>query len=327
MLPTGILNHTSVFKKIIFAFAISSFYPVYAQIEPSAPIESGATYFIVTGYYSPIQWQEDYITWTFEWDKRLNGNGTNSASGNEVLTWVLAAPSTYPFWTKILFEGYGIWVVEDRGWAIVAAWVRGHEYDRIDVWMGIGDAWRIRAINWWVRKLKGKIVSIEEEPTLQLTEGISHSLFNTIRVSPESTEDEIIALQTFLKSIGKYDGWITGKYSDVENSLINFQIELDIVKDREDWGAGHFWPKTIEAIKMKYGYGIGLKQIEATLWASEKAKLDKILQKVQQKLKKIPTEKQRKKATEELIEDIDLLIKKSINTKLHLKLQYIKENL
>lgn len=326
MLPSGILQHTSVFKKIILVAALSAYFPVHSNLENTSS-DTSDTYFIVTGYYSPLPDQEDYITGSFAGDKRLNGNGTNSASGNGVLTWVLAAPSTYAFGTKIYFEGYGIGVVEDRGGAIVEAWVRGHEHDRIDVWMGYGDAGRVRAINWGVRTVKGKIVDVNEEPTLQLTEGISHNLFNGIRVSPESTEEEIIELQTFMKWIWKYNWEISGKYSDIEAPLIDFQIELWVVKDKEDWGAGHFGPKTISAIKMSYWYGIGLKKEEVWLTDSQKSKIDAVLIKIKLKINKIPDEKQRKKATEELIEDIDLLLKKSINSKLDLKLRYIKENL
>ncbi len=51
---------------------------------------------------------------------------------------MIAAPKTYAFGTQIFFEGLGLGTVEDRGGAIVDAYVRGQAYDRIDLWVGSG---------------------------------------------------------------------------------------------------------------------------------------------------------------------------------------------
>ena len=61
---------------------------------------------------------------------------------------MIAAPSSYEFGTHIFFEGLGVGRVEDRGGAIVDAWVRGQPHDRIDIWMGYGDAGLKRARAW-----------------------------------------------------------------------------------------------------------------------------------------------------------------------------------
>ncbi len=324
MLSMGVLNHTSVFKRLIVIFAISSSFPVYADSVSTPNSAPSDMYFIVTGYYSPVKWQDSYITWSYKGDTRLNGNGTNSASGDEIFTWVLAAPKWYDFGTKIYFENYGIGVVEDRGGAIVEKWVRGHEFDRIDVWMGIGDAWRIRAINWWVRKIKGKVVWVDEEPTLKLTEGMKDTL--DMRVGPDSTKEEIEKLQSFLKQIGEYKGPFSGKYSDIEKPLIDFQIKIGVVKNKDDWGAGYFGPKTSDKIKMKYGYGIGLTEEPVVLADENKTQLIALIHKLHLKLEKIWDERHRKKATEELLEEIDKILKTSANNRLNLKLQFVKEN-
>ena len=58
----------------------------------------------------------------------------------------LAAPKTYKFGTKIELEGYGTFVVEDRGGA-----VNGNKLDRFF------DTHQ-EALNWGVKKIKGKVV-------------------------------------------------------------------------------------------------------------------------------------------------------------------------
>ncbi len=67
---------------------------------------------------------------------------------------MLAAPKTYAFGTQIFFDGLGLGRVEDRGGAIVEAYVRGQAHDRIDIWMGYGDAALRRTIAWGRRTVK-----------------------------------------------------------------------------------------------------------------------------------------------------------------------------
>ena len=58
----------------------------------------------------------------------------------------LAAPNTYDFGTRIELEGYGTFVVEDRGGA-----VNGNKLDRFF-------NTHQEALNWGVKKIKGKVV-------------------------------------------------------------------------------------------------------------------------------------------------------------------------
>lgn len=95
--------------------------------------------FIVTAYYSPLPDQSFYAKGNYDAERRLNGNGTNGASGTPVFTGMIAAPKSYDFGTNIFFQGLGVGRVEDRGGAIVEAWDRGQPYDRIDIWMGYGE--------------------------------------------------------------------------------------------------------------------------------------------------------------------------------------------
>jgi peptidoglycan hydrolase-like protein with peptidoglycan-binding domain/3D (Asp-Asp-Asp) domain-containing protein len=93
---------------------------------------------VITGYYSPLRPSSDvgdaagqdyYVMGSWEQEIRMQGRGTNGASGKEVYYGMLAAPSTYPFGTKICFEDLG-WMltVDDRGGAING--------NRLDVWTG-----------------------------------------------------------------------------------------------------------------------------------------------------------------------------------------------
>jgi len=68
--------------------------------------------FVVTAYYSPLPNQKKYNTGTLAAEKRLQGNGTNGASGKPVFDGMLAAPSTYKFGTKIEIGGK-VYTVED----------------------------------------------------------------------------------------------------------------------------------------------------------------------------------------------------------------------
>lgn len=95
---------------------------------------------IATAYYSPLPDQKYYLRGNHQAEIILNGKGTNGASGKAVFQGMLAAPKGYDFGTKIWIEGFGVGSVEDRGGAIVPAGQRGYQHDRIDIWMGYGEA-------------------------------------------------------------------------------------------------------------------------------------------------------------------------------------------
>jgi len=125
---------------------------VYRYLQMDKP-STNVRYFFLTAYYSPLPGQKRYTTWSYAWDVRLNWSGKRTASWKWVFEWLLAWPRNYDFWTKIEFEWLWVWVIEDRWGAIVNKWERGHEFDRIDVWMWYGDEWLERALKWWKRKV------------------------------------------------------------------------------------------------------------------------------------------------------------------------------
>lgn len=211
------------------------------------------TSFVVTAYYSPLPGQIRYTTGSFAGDVRLNGEWVTTASGNWVFPGLLAGPANYPFGTKIYFKWYGVGVVEDRGWAIVKAWERGHSFDRIDIWMGYGDEWLSRALSWGTRTIEWKIVV----PSAQVSINFGESTIGTLTkldVNPESNNtQDIKKLQEIFVKADLYDGQISGRYNDIQDILIDFQIDNNIISSINDISAGWYGPKTISALRKTYG--------------------------------------------------------------------------
>jgi peptidoglycan hydrolase-like protein with peptidoglycan-binding domain/3D (Asp-Asp-Asp) domain-containing protein len=220
--------------------------------------------FIISAYYSPIPGQERYVTGSYDGDIRLNGSGVNSADGTPVYPGMIAAPATYPFGTKMSIPGIGTVAVHDRGGAIVHAGQRGNSYDRLDVWMGYGDAGLTRALNWGKRTVAvtvyGNDPSIKENVYLQgFSEAekfvrnivIQQKIFKT-DMGYGTSGDDVGKLQEYLLELGYYKGKIDNYYGDeVYKAVMAFQIDQDIVDRSEDFGAGYFGPQTraeIEAV-------------------------------------------------------------------------------
>lgn len=211
------------------------------------------TYFVATAYYSPLPDQSRYITGSYEWDVRLNGEWVTTASWKGVFPGLLAGPANYPFGTKIYFEWYGIWSIEDRGGAIVKAWERWYSYDRIDIWMGYGDEGLDRAIRWGKKTIKWKIVVPSSSITLKHTESQLWYIWN-LRVAPDSEIESVKRLQEIFKKIDLYNGVIDGKYESIKNELIDYQLKNGIIQSAEEEAAWYFGPKTVAVLREKYGY-------------------------------------------------------------------------
>jgi len=217
----------------------------------ASTVSAEETKFIITAYYSPLQGQSEYFHGTYEREIRVNGKWTNGASGAAVFEWMLAAPRNYPFGTKIYFEGYGIGEVQDRWGAIVEAGERGHSYDRIDIWMGYGDAWLQRAKKWWKREITWKIVSSQNESTIMFGEDPTGEI-GSLKVNPESESEDIKKLQQIFKKVSLYDGEITGNYNDIQETLIDFQVSSWVLPSKDHEEAWYFGRKTTRALQKIY---------------------------------------------------------------------------
>lgn len=226
--------------------------------------------FIVTAYYSPLPGQSSYFNGSYAREIRVNGKGTHGASGKAVFEWMLAAPSNYPFGTKIYFEGLGIAEVQDRGGAIrQAGWWGKCIHDCIDIWMGHGEEWLQRARAWGVRTITGKIVPSGSENTIQFGESQIGNIVN-LKVNPESGPQEVTRLQEIFTKAELYSGPIDGIYSSIRESLIDFQISSGIIPSRDHIEAGYFGNKTTRALASIYKIPSPLVEEEKeSFWAFE----------------------------------------------------------
>lgn len=223
--------------------------------------------FITTAYYSPLPDQDHYVTGSYYGDTRLNGNGTNGASGAEVFPGMLAAPKSYPFGFKIDIPGIGISEVQDRGGAIVHAGERGQEHDRLDVWMGAGDTGLRRALLWGKRTVLATVYGVR--PELMITAGFSGWDENELalvkywkenvpqyvgevvaKLFPNDlwfgqTSDKVAEMQELLADLGYFFEEADGSYDDATaQAVYYFQRDNDIVYDWSELGSGHFGPQT-----------------------------------------------------------------------------------
>lgn len=209
-------------------------------------------YFIVTAYYSPLPWQLRYTTGSYSGDIRLNWKWTHTASWKPVFTGLLAAPRNYKFGTKIFLEWIWIWSVEDRWWAIVNAGERGFSEDRIDIWMWYGDEWLNRALKWWKRKIKWQIVDWNYSVNAQFVTSPIEK-YHDLKIDADTPNtDSVKKLQQLFSDIGLYSWEINGNFEDIRSILIDYQLEKNIIDSRDSYQAGHFWPKTLTALRKEF---------------------------------------------------------------------------
>lgn len=209
-------------------------------------------YFIVTAYYSPVPNQKKYITWTYEWDIRLNWSWIIWASWKAVHSWFIAAPKKYEFWTKIELEWLWVWVVQDRWWAIVEAWVNWHEHDRFDIWMWYWDAWLERAIKWWKRTVKWKIVPPNSKITIEFETYIVDEYWDLTLDWDNPNPEDVKRLQELFKKLKLYDWKIDWDFSKIKKDFLDFQKRSWIIENDDDWWAWYFGQKTYIALREQY---------------------------------------------------------------------------
>jgi len=148
------LFYVFMMKKVLFIVYWLVLAFVSTRVEAFDWTQCEEKEFILTAYYSPINWQSFYYKPDFKSEKRLNGEWIHGASWEPVFDGMLAAPSNYSFGDRIYFPDMWLGKVSDRWWAIVKAWERRFNHDRIDVWVWYGEEWLIRALDFWVQKKK-----------------------------------------------------------------------------------------------------------------------------------------------------------------------------
>lgn len=265
--------YLDMFSKVLAALIIlSSVFPLFLKVEANKD-----DYFVATAYYSPLPNQDYYLTWNYEDEKILNGQGIAWASGKRVFSGMLAAPKSYPFGTKIYLEGLGVGSVEDRGGAIVLAGKRGYSHDRIDIWMWHGEEWLKRALYWWKRKIKWSIVTSRktsldythipapdwtlqtlvkwqdmrkwEKKLVQKIDIFSQNLWKGSNKKYVAELQKILTKLEYLKDgdfkEGEYD-------TSTISAVFSMQVDSWVLSYQYDHWAGYFGPKTRKKLKIMY---------------------------------------------------------------------------
>ncbi|MDD2694155.1 MAG: peptidoglycan-binding protein [Candidatus Gracilibacteria bacterium] len=227
--------------------------------------------FIVTAYYSPLPGQSFYLKGNYDAERRLNGNGTNGASGSPVFTGMIAAPKTYDFGTKINFDGLGIGTVSDRGGAIVSAGERGQVYDRIDIWMGYGESGLKRALIWGRRKVTGVIVESSASGNPIDLAGIDSGKVD-ISQFEKVTATLTTALPAEVQDMFADLGYTTEGRTTKE-MILAFQLDHGVISSASDPGAGNYGPLTTAKLQEEYARYASLRDTEMKRIEKERAQM------------------------------------------------------
>lgn len=244
--------------------------------------------FIISAYYSPQPGQSRYVTGSYAGDIRLNGGGVNGADGTPVYPGMIAAPKTYAFGTKMEIPDIGVVAVHDRGGAIVASGNKGNSYDRLDIWMGYGDAGLQRALKWGKRTVNVKVYGINEniKESVLLDNAVNEGNANNNPASgswnsapkPQifarqltigSTGNDVAKLQKMLKEMNYYEGDVNSVFDHATYDAVSkFQVNERIVTHKTAFGAGYVGPKTMSALA---GKGIATAHAEEVSTADNNA--------------------------------------------------------
>ncbi len=255
---------SSTFSTFAFSLVFSTstniaFQTILQENAPTVSADSvkiGTTKtFIVSAYYSPLPNQEEYVWGSYEAEIQMNGEGKRSSDFTKVYPGMIAAPSTYPYGTKIKIPGFGIGTVHDRGGRIYE-WENA---DRIDIWMGYGDDGRKRAMEWGIKTVTGTIMPSNTPEKVQFrvmsqASQIRPATKNTTKQNTKNTPQTLYIgtkgeavrnLQQFLIRQNLLHTEATGYFGkQTQEAVYQFQRKHNIVTSRTEKGAGVFGPTT-----------------------------------------------------------------------------------
>lgn len=152
--------------------------------------------------------------------------------------------------------------------------------------------------------------------------------YGELEITPESSEENIKSFQQMMTELWEYSGEIDGKYSSIEEFLINLQKKIGVITNRDDWGAGYFGDKTKTALWEYYG-NTSLETPKISLSVTQKNKLDITIVKLRTAIEKIAKKqgKTSQQVTDKLKSDINKTLPSITHEILKLKLEYIEKNL
>jgi peptidoglycan hydrolase-like protein with peptidoglycan-binding domain len=209
------------------------------------------TMFTLTSYYSAEQGQVAFARGGYTAELILQGKGTHGASGEEVFAGMIAAPGSYEFGTVIELEGLGVFKISDRGGAIVEAGVLDlAKHDRLDIWMGHGEAGLARALDFGVQHLSATVYpkgtphppisfDLEEQPAplgrLRPYESEHHL---DMRAQFEDYGLTVQYVQEHLLELGYFHGTPTGYFGPVTKRALQIFInEMGLDESSEEVSA------------------------------------------------------------------------------------------
>lgn len=187
--------------------------------------------FITTAYYSPKPGQIAYAKGNLVEEKILNGEGTHGASGMKVFNGMIAAPSNYKFGEYIIMPNLWIGMIADRWGAIVKAWERNNQHDRLDIYMGEGNEWLIKAITWGKKEVTAYYCP--QNMTIP-KEAIGFNL------------DKVPTFKYFFDMAFSMIQLEEGRKDIFVRTLQKYMTRLDYLENSSI--TGYFWPKTKQAI-------------------------------------------------------------------------------
>lgn len=205
-------------------------------------------FFKITAYYSPLSWQSYYAQNTYKDEVTLNGKGTHWAWGKKVFDGMIAAPSKYPFGTKIFLPGLWTGIVEDRWWAIISS----SGGDRIDIRAWSWLAGLRRAYGIWPISITWYICSGDNDNTLDIwfewpiySYSYDDVLFWTINQSIGRNDIMVTKLQNILAKYWYMTlEYTNGKFDEnTRLAVCNYQLSKNIITN-VDQDCGVWWVKT-----------------------------------------------------------------------------------
>ncbi len=250
-------------KIAISLLIVGMLLPLIAQADETTPTLVSSLDCVVTAYYQPLPNQQNYSKGNFEAEVALNGDDT-TANGSKVSVGTVAAPPQYPFGTIVDIGGFGVGEVKDRGGAIKG--------NRFDIWVGKGDEGIARATNWGKRTTKcvvylpGSAVPAEVTArigTYNLPSAVlpadywqSKQSLGHKNLGIGDNNDDVTLLSKTLKSLGYAVNQSSSFDSTLEQAVITFQINKNIVASKDAFGAGAVGPRTWQALLASDGAAV-----------------------------------------------------------------------
>lgn len=246
-----------------------------AQFIPTIT-HAGGWYYLVSAYYSPLEWQDFYLHGSYADEVKMNGAGKTTTSGQPVRIGAIAAPREMAYNTRVHikqnltirgkaydFDFHG--TILDRGGAIHSA----AKLPRLDIYMGKWQEWLCRAINFGVQTVYVEFDNDTSIPdtssfdtmpgncsnpnneTVPLASGVKAPFDPfTMPIGSGSSVENIQAVQKLLARVNSYTGAINGLYNEaLTDAIFWFQKANGIVRERTDEGAWVYGPKTRAMLK------------------------------------------------------------------------------